>query len=79
VEINGEEVRRVKGWFGSVGGGIPQEFLTYIFPMGEEQLVFAVYALPFDTEVEGATTIWPLEGMALELFERTVETVTLAR
>lgn len=77
TEINGLPVRRVKGYIGAVGGNTPQEFLTYIFTLEDEQLVFAVYALPFGVEVKDVTMIWPLEGMALELFERTVGTVTL--
>jgi hypothetical protein len=55
----------------------PQEFLTYIFDMDGEQLVFTVYALPFDTEVQDITTVWPLEGMALELFQRTLSGVVI--
>jgi hypothetical protein len=77
VEIDGREVRRVKGWFGAVGGMTPQEFLTYIFDMEGDQLVFTVYALPFDTEVQDITTVWPLEGMTLELFQRTVSGVDI--
>ncbi len=67
----------MKGYIGSVGGYIPQEYLTYIFTLGEGQLVFAVFALPFDTPFQDFTHVWPLEGMALELFERTVETVVI--
>jgi hypothetical protein len=77
VEINGREVRRVKGWFGAVGGMTPQEFLTYIFERDGEQLVFTVYALPFDKEVQDVTVVWPLEGMELELFQRTVSGVVI--
>lgn len=77
VEINGVEARRVKGYFGAVGGMIPQEFLTYIFEVDGEQLVFTVYALPFDAELQDITQIWPLQGMELELFERMITTVTL--
>jgi len=77
VEINGAEVRRVKGWMGAVGGRTPQEFLTYVFDLGEEQLILTAYALPFDSEVKEFTTVWPLEGMILELFERTAATVIL--
>lgn len=76
-EINGMAVRRVKGWFGAVGGMTPQEFLTYLFELNGEQLVLTVYALPFDTEMQDITTVWPLEGMALELFERTVSSVVI--
>lgn len=79
VEINGQKVRRVKGWIGAVGGWTPQEFLTYIFDIDGEQLILTVYALPLNTEIQDITTIWPLEGMALELFEQTVETVSLLK
>lgn len=77
TEMNGLPARRVKGYFGSVGGNTPQEFLTYIFKLGEAQLVFAVYALPFDAPLQDIQHVWPLEGMAYELFERTVGTVVL--
>ena len=76
LQINGVDVRRVKGYFGAVGGMIPQEFLSYIFEVNGEQLVFTVYALPFDAELQDVTRIWPLEGMELELFERMVSSIT---
>jgi len=77
VEINGVDVRRVEGWIGAVGGFTPQEFLTYIFDMDGQQLIFTIYALPFNTYFQEITKIWPLEGIELELFERTVQTVIL--
>lgn len=77
VVINEIAARRVKGWFGAIGGNTPQEFLTYIFDLGDDQLVMTVYALPFDTILQDISTVWPLEGMALELFERTVGTVRI--
>ena len=79
VTIQGHEARRVKGYIGSVGGRIPQEFLVYIFELDDEAeaLTLTLYALPFDTTIEEPTTIWPLEGPELELFERTVETVLI--
>jgi hypothetical protein len=79
VEINGVEVRRVEGWVGAVGGYTPQEILTYIFDMDGQQLIFTIYALPLNTISQDITKIWPLEGMELELFERTVQTVILLK
>ncbi|MGB2964396.1 MAG: hypothetical protein WBB69_10475 [Anaerolineales bacterium] len=79
VQIQGQDVRRVKGWFGAVGGRIPQEFLVYIFDMSDEALVLTLYALPFDAELSDMTTVWPVGGMELELFERTVETVIIQK
>jgi hypothetical protein len=77
LEINGREVRRIEGYIGAVGGNIPQEFLTYIFDLDGQALVMTVYALPFGIQVDETGIIWPLEGMELELFERTIQTVTL--
>jgi hypothetical protein len=77
LTIHDSEVHRVEGYIGSVGGNIPQEFLTYVFNRGDQALVFTVYALPFGTQVNDPSTIWPLEGMELELFEQTVKTVKL--
>jgi hypothetical protein len=77
VTINGSEARRVKGYIGAVGGMVPQEFLTYVFTVGSEKLVFTLYALPFDTKSVDIQQIWPLPGFELELFERTISTVTL--
>jgi len=77
VEINGAEVRRVKGWMGAVGGRTPQEFIAYIFDLKDERLVFALYALPFDTVLSDSSRVWPVEGMALDLFEHSVATVVL--
>ena len=77
IEINGQEVRKIEGYIGSVGGYTPQEFLSYIFNLGDQALVMTVYALPFGTQVSDPSIIWPLEGMELELFERIVLSVTL--
>jgi len=77
VEINGHMARRVKGWFGAVGGRIPQEYLTYIFEVQGQHLVFTLYALPLDTENVDMTMTWPLGGMEFDLFERTLATVVL--
>lgn len=79
ITVNGVEVRRVSGNTGSGGGNIPQEFLCYIFSLGDQALVMTVYALSFDSQVSDVSRIWPLEGMAPELFQRTVETVQLYR
>jgi len=78
VNIQGHEARRVEGSIGSVGGRVPQEFLVYIFDLGEDRLVLTVYALPFDLQVSDTSMVWPLGGMELELFERMVETVTIS-
>ena len=77
VKIQNREVRRVEGYIGAVGGNIPQEFLTYIFNLGENALVMTVYALPFGTQSVDISQIWPLGGMELDLFERTVNTVII--
>jgi hypothetical protein len=77
TSIHGREVRRVKGYIGAVGGRIPQEYLVYIFDLGDQALAFTIYALPFDAELRDVSVVWPLEGMELDLFERTVETVTI--
>jgi hypothetical protein len=77
VDINGQEARVIKGYIGAVGGNTPQEFLSYIFNLGNEALVMTLYALPFGTEVSDPGQIWPLGGMELDLFQRSVETVQL--
>lgn len=77
VQIGEQDVRRVKGYIGSVGGNIPQEFLVYIFELGDKALVFTLYALPFDADLTEVSMIWPLDGMELDLFERTVQTVII--
>jgi hypothetical protein len=77
VDVNGNDARRVKGYFGAVGGMIPQEFLAYIFEVDGEWLIFMIYALPFDAELQDIAQIWPLQGMELELFERMITTVTI--
>jgi len=78
VLLNDQDVRRVKGYIGAVGGNTPQEFLCYIFNLADQALVMTVYALPFGIQVSDPNMIWPLEGMELELFERTVETVIIS-
>ncbi len=77
VQVNGVEARKVSGYIGAVGGYIPQEFITYIFDLGDQALVLTVYALPFGTETVDIDQIWPLQGMYVDLFQRTVDTVEL--
>ena len=77
IEINGKEVRKIEGYIGAVGGYTPQEFMTYLFNLGDQALVMTVYALPFGTQVSDPNQIWPLEGMELDLFQRIVLTVNL--
>lgn len=79
LQIHGVEVRRVSGYIGAVGGNIPQEFLTHIFPLDSGFLAITLYALPFDSQVSDVSQIWPLEGMMQELYQRTVETVQLSK
>jgi hypothetical protein len=77
LTIHDSEAHRVEGYIGSVGGNIPQEFLTYVFDRGDQALVFTIYALPFGTQVDDPFTRWPLGGIELELFEQTVKTVKM--
>ena len=77
VDINGQEVRRIEGYIGAVGGNIPQEFLSYIFNLGDDALVLTIYALPFGIQPSDPAIIWPLEGMELELFERIIDSTQL--
>jgi hypothetical protein len=77
VKVNGVDARKLSGYIGAVGGNIPQEFITYIFDLGDQALVLTVYALPFGTETVDIDQIWPLQGMYLDLFQRTVDTVKL--
>jgi hypothetical protein len=77
VEINGVDVRRIEGYIGSVGGNTPQDFLVYIFHLEDKVLVFSIFALPFGIQTSDPSVIWPLEGIDLDLFERTVQTVII--
>lgn len=77
--VNGHQARRITGYFGAVGGYVPQEFQTYLFSLGDQALVITVYALPIGMESTDIDQIWPLQGIYLEFFQRTVETVLITQ
>jgi hypothetical protein len=77
LQVNGYEARKISGYIGAVGGNIPQEFQTFIFSLEDRALVITVYALPIGLESTDMDQVWPLQGVYLEFFQRTVDTVQI--
>jgi hypothetical protein len=67
---------RIQGYIGSIGGRIPQQYVTYLVREGGTYYTFTLYALGLDSQVERADGIWPLDEADITAFERMMETLT---
>jgi hypothetical protein len=66
---------RISGYIGSIGGRIPQQYVTYVMREGGTYYAFTLYALGGDREVERVDVIWPLDEADVVVFERMMETL----
>jgi len=78
VVIGDKEATRIKGYIGSIGGNIPQEYVTYVYRKVYDYYIFTLWALPNDTNINEAATISPLREKDLEIFERMLKTLELS-
>jgi hypothetical protein len=62
---------RIGGFIGSVGGRIPQQFVTYLMREGGMYYTFTLYALGRDSEIERVDVIWSLGEADIVAFDVT--------
>jgi hypothetical protein len=67
---------RISGFIGSIGGRIPQQYVTYLMREGGMYYTFTLYASGRDSEVERVDVIWPLGEADIVAFEQMMETLT---
>ena len=67
---------RIGGYIGSIGGRIPQQYVTYLMREGGMYYTFTLYALGRDSKVERVDVVWPLDEADIVAFERMMETLT---
>lgn len=71
------QVKGVKliGYYGAVGGIIPQEYITYIFPKGELFIIFTITALGKNHPPASDDTVQLLSPEDISLFEQIMLTI----
>jgi len=67
---------RISEFIGSVGGRVPQQYVTYLMKDGGLYYTFTLYALGLDSEAECVDVTWPLDEADIVAFERMMETLT---
>lgn len=75
TEIGGKKASRIEGYIGSIGGNIPQRYVTYIFEQGDDNFIFTLWALPKDAEVENLETTWLIRDQDLDTFEKMLDSL----
>jgi hypothetical protein len=75
--IAGLAATKVTGYIGSIGGNVPQRYITYILPRDGRYYVFTLYALGFKAVSNDPSTIWPLKESDVALFEQVLDTFKL--
>lgn len=66
---------RIDGHIGSIGGRIPQQYVTYLVRESGIYYTFTLYALGLESQVEGVDRIWPLDQADVVDFERMMDTL----
>ena len=77
THVSGMPTRKITGYIGSIGGNIPQEYITYIIEYRGGYLIFTLYALDRGVEVDRYDVIWPLAPEDIEVFERIIASLEL--
>lgn len=75
VTVAGLAATKVSGYIGSIGGNVPQRFLTYIFQQDGRYYIFTLYALGLKATGDDPSTIWPLSDSDVALFDRILATL----
>lgn len=72
TSISGMPARKLTGYIGSIGGNIPQDYITYIIEYRGRYLIFTLYALDRGTEVDRYYVRLPIATENVEIFERII-------
>jgi hypothetical protein len=77
VTLAGQEATRVEGYIGSVGGFIPQQYVSYVLKHENQYYRFEIHAVSSAETFDAGdiSTIRPLKAEDLELFEKIMSTL----
>ncbi len=75
ASVAGFEAIKAQGYIGSIGGNIPQRYISYILQRDGRYYKFTLYALSLHAKNECCSTIWPLQENDIELFEQILATL----
>ena len=78
VTIAGRQARLVRGYLGSVGGNVPQQFMLYLIRSGRTYISLTLFAAGRHAAVGDPAVILPLQAADIELFDRIVGTLGFA-
>jgi hypothetical protein len=74
IQLGDHYATRISGYIGTIGGNIPQEFVTYVVEFEERYYIFSLWAVEFDAQVSSQTDIWPLSSLEVERFDEMMQT-----
>jgi hypothetical protein len=74
VTVAGQVATKITGYIGAIGGNIPQNTVTYVFPRENLYYTFTLYAVG-DYEPTDDLSVRPLRLEDVVLFRRLVETI----
>ena len=77
VVLSGLPARKLTGYIGSVGGYVPQEYITYIIEYRGGYLIFTLYALGLEVETDQLDSIWPINPDDVKVFEQIIATLEI--
>ncbi len=75
VTIGGLPALRIEGDQGSVGGNIPQEYLTYQIKKDKQYYTFTLYSIGIDEDVESIEDIKKLKEDDIKIFDHILSTL----
>jgi len=77
--INGYETTRISGWSGSVGGGLPENYVSYYFknPSKNNYLNITLHEIPLDDtdNYSYERSLKPIPQSEIDVFDKIVNTV----
>ncbi len=75
--VGGNEATRVEGYIGSIGGNVPQEYISYIIPRNGSYYIFTAYALAESEQatVQDFSKVYTMNLVDVTLFEQILSTL----
>ncbi len=76
VTVGGNQATRIEGYIGSIGGNIPQQYISYIIPRAGSYYAFTSYALSQAEEstIQDVSLVHPIQPQDIALFEQIMAT-----
>ena len=77
LSIGRQEAIRIEGYIGSIGGNIPQEYVSYVIHRNDSYYTFTLHALTVSEEVyiQDLSIIYPMKAENVVLFEQIMATL----